>query len=77
MTDEEIILNERMKREEMGMDPDGTNKEDLQRIYGDADAGGDLGMGAGGLSGDVGGAEPGDVTADDIPPEGETEPPPE
>lgn len=34
LEDGEIILNERMRREELGMNPDGTNKEDLNVIYG-------------------------------------------
>lgn len=51
LTDEEIIRNERLKREEMGLDPDG-GKEDYPTLYGDGggDAmGGGLGGGGGGL----------------------------
>lgn len=33
MPDEELILNERLLREEKGMDPDGTNKEDIPELY--------------------------------------------
>ena len=47
LEDEEIITNERMLREEKGMDPDGTNKEDLQALY----VGADQMAAAGGLPG--------------------------
>lgn len=63
--DEEIIQNERMLREERGMDPDGTNKEDLQSIYGMPMAGAEAGVPGGGMSaglpppGGVPGEEPG------------------
>ena len=55
MTDEEIITNERMKREELGLDPDGGD-EDLQALYGgmEGDAAGGMG---GGLGGGFGGAD--------------------
>lgn len=49
MSDEEIITNERMKREEMGLDPDGGD-EDLQTLYGGME-----GAEAGGLGGAMGG----------------------
>lgn len=60
LTDEEIIMNERLKREELGLDPDG-GKEDFAKLYGGG--GEDMGMGGGmgggdlGLGGDFGGAE--------------------
>lgn len=49
LTDEEIIRNERLKREEMAIDTDG-GSEDLPALYGGEGAGMDGGMG-GGLSG--------------------------
>lgn len=55
MTDEEIITNERLKREELGLDPDSTDMADLQQIYGVPEEGG-LG-GAAGLGGGFGGGE--------------------
>lgn len=54
MTDEEIVTNERMKREELGLDADG-GSEDLQALYNGGDVGGDN-MG-GGLGGGFGGVE--------------------
>ena len=56
MSDEEIITNERLKREELGLDPDGQDPEDLKLIYGDPEAAGMAG-GVGGLGGGFGGAE--------------------
>lgn len=53
MSDEEIIRNERLKREELGIDPDG-GKEDYPSIYGEAGAEGAMG-GLGGGMGPVGG----------------------
>lgn len=54
LDDEEIIRNERLKREELGLDPDG-GKEDYPTLYaGDAEGGMGGGMGGGGL-GDMGG----------------------
>lgn len=52
LSDEEIIRNERMKREEMGLDPDG-GKEDYPAIYGSEGMGGMGGLG-GGFGGDLG-----------------------
>jgi len=51
LSDEEIILNERLKREEMGLDPDDPNASPTD-IYGEV--GGEAGMG-GGLGGGFGG----------------------
>ena len=51
LTDEEILKNERMKREELGLDPDG-GAEDYPKIYGTPGAEGGLG---GGLGGGIGG----------------------
>ena len=45
LDDEEIITNERMLREERGMDPDSTNKDDLQLLYVGPEE-----MGAGGMA---------------------------
>jgi hypothetical protein len=68
MSDEEIAINERLKREELGLDPDG-GKEDLQAIYGapaEGMAGGAMPGGFGGepmpmMAGDEMGAEGGDM----------------
>ncbi len=56
MTDDEIITNERLKREELGIDPDSTDPKDLQSLYGSDTAGG-AGAGGDGGFGDFGGAE--------------------
>lgn len=48
LTDEEVIMNERLKREELGLDPDGP-LTDLPRIYGPA-----IDETGGGLAGDMG-----------------------
>ena len=59
MSEEEIITNERLKREELGLDPDSTDVKDLQLIYGapeEGAMGGGLGGGMG-LGGGFGGAE--------------------
>lgn len=58
MTDEEIIRNERMLREEKGLDPDG-GKEDYTQIYGAIDEMGGMGGGLGGMGGGLGGMEMG------------------
>lgn len=47
LEDDEIITNERMLREEKGMDPDATNKDDLQTLY----VGAETAAMAGGLPG--------------------------
>jgi hypothetical protein len=73
-TDEDIILNQRMRAEELGMDPDNLTKEDFLRLYGppptDGGMGGDLGMGmqAGTLGGIGGGMDLGGMG---MPSEGE------
>ena len=66
MEDEEVITNERMLREERGMDPDATNKEDLPALYGmGAEAAAAGGLPGGGMvagvppPGGVPGAPPG------------------
>lgn len=60
LADEEIIRNERMLREERGLDPDG-GKEDYQTIYGGAgeemSGMGGLGGGAGMAGGGIGGMD--------------------
>jgi len=75
MTPEEIVTNERLKREELGLDPNSTDTKELVQIYGPAEnnAMGDIG-GAG--FGDFGGAELG-ITPDKeaAPPANTTEPP--
>lgn len=52
MTDAQILSNQRLKCEEMGLDPDG-GPEVWMQIYNQAAPGGDLGMG-GGLGADLG-----------------------
>jgi len=56
MSDEELITNERLKREELGIDPDSKDPKDLQLIYGTPEEGMPMG-GAGALGGGFGGAE--------------------
>lgn len=56
MSDEELIANERLKREEMGLDPDSDDPKDLQLIYGAPEEGA-LPGGAGALGGGFGGTE--------------------
>ncbi len=51
LTDEEMIMNERMLREEKGLDPDGP-KSDLQVLYGQPTEGGMMGGGA--MGGEMG-----------------------
>lgn len=43
LTDEEILENERLKREELGLDADGP-ASDLIKVYGTSELGGDMGM---------------------------------
>jgi hypothetical protein len=50
MEDEEIISNERMLREEKGMDPDDEDPKNLPMLYGDPAAGGEAMGGIGGMS---------------------------
>ena len=57
MTDEEIITNERLRREELGLDPDSKDPNDLKIIYGPPEEAGMGGMGGGGFGGGFGGAE--------------------
>jgi len=65
LTHEEMIENERMLREEKGMDVDG-GKEDLPKLYNpeEAEAGGFEG-GLGGVGGEMGGGPPGDLGGDE------------
>jgi len=77
MEDEEIITNERLRREELGIDPDSKDPNDLKLIYGNPD---EQGMAGGGMAGGgFGGAELGmgaeppleaDVGGETTPPEG-------
>jgi hypothetical protein len=60
MEDEEIITNERLRREELGLDPDSKDPNDLKLIYGPPEEAGMGGLGGGGaLGGGFGGAEMG------------------
>jgi hypothetical protein len=56
LEDEEIITNERLMREELGLDPDSKDPKDLQLIYGTPEEGIPAG-GAGAFGGGFGGAE--------------------
>ena len=56
MSDEEIITNERLKREELGIDPDSKDPNDLKLIYGAPEEAG-MGGAGGGVGGGFGGAE--------------------
>jgi hypothetical protein len=69
LTEDEIKENERMKKEELGMDPDGDDILDLPKIYAPdaAEAGGFEG-GLGGGRGSI----PGDTTMDGLDDEGDT-----
>ena len=51
LEDEEIITNERMRREELGMEPHGTNKDDLGILYGQGAAEAEAAAGAAGAGG--------------------------
>jgi hypothetical protein len=53
LSQEDILLNQRMKAEELGLDPDNLTKADLQQIYNPTPEG-DMGMG-GGMGGGLGG----------------------
>jgi len=56
MSDEEIITNERLRREELGIDPDSEDPEDLKLLYGGEEANA-MGGGGMGMGGGFGGAE--------------------
>ncbi|MGZ8924643.1 MAG: portal protein [Nitrososphaeraceae archaeon] len=54
LTDEEILINERLRSEELGLDPDNLTKDDMLKLYGpQAEPGMDMGTGmvAGSLAG--------------------------
>jgi hypothetical protein len=55
LSDEEILLNERMRAEELGMDPDNLTKEDMLKLYGPPPAEGGMDMGGGMMAGTLGG----------------------
>jgi len=55
LSDEEILLNERMRAEELGMDPDNLTKEDMLKLYGPPPAEGGMDMGGGMMAGSLGG----------------------
>jgi len=82
MTEEEIIINERMLKEERGLDPDVEETTDQQKLYGEAMAGaegagfgGELG-GLGGGMGGLGGEELGMTAGGENLPAEEAPPPP-
>lgn len=56
-SNEDILFNQRLRAEELGLDPDNLTKADLLKIYGPAQEGGDMGMGGMGMS--AGGLGPG------------------
>ncbi len=69
-TDEEILLNQRMRAEELGLDPDNLTKEDFIRLYSPPQEGGmDMGMGGGMTAGTLGGLG-GGMDMGMMPPEG-------
>lgn len=54
LTDEEVLVNERLRAEELGLDPDKLSKEDMLKLYGPpAEAGMDMGSGM--VAGSLGG----------------------
>ena len=58
LSQEDILLNQKMKAEELGLDPDNLTKQDLQQIYNPApegEMGGMGGMGGGMTAGTLGG----------------------
>ncbi len=51
LTQEEILFNQRLRAEELGLDPDNLTKADMLTLYGPPpEAGGDMGLGGGGMS---------------------------
>lgn len=68
MSEEEIVANERLKKEELGLDPDSNSKEDLIKIYGNPEDVANLGggMSGGGLGG---GIIPAGIGMEETPPE--------
>lgn len=54
---EEIVKNEVMRREELGLDEDDNSPEALQKLYGGEQGGDEYGGGGGGLGGGFGGLE--------------------
>jgi len=75
MTPEEIVTNERLKREELGLDPNSTDTKDLVQIYGSSDNNTMDDIGAAGF-GDFGGAELGITPAQGSAPATTTTEPP-
>lgn len=55
LTDEEILLNERLRAEELGMDPDHLTKDDMLRLYGPPPEAGGMDIGSGMVAGTLGG----------------------
>jgi len=57
LSDEEVLLNQRLRAEELGLDPDNLTKEDMLTLYGPppAEGGMDMGMGGGMTAGTLGG----------------------
>lgn len=68
MTEEEMIINERLLKEERGMDPDEENTTDSAKLYGagEGDMGGMGGMGGAPLDGGFGGEEMGMDAGTDV-----------
>ncbi len=55
LTQEEILFNQRLRAEELGLDPDNLTKQDMLKLYGPPPAeGGDMGMGGGMSAGMLG-----------------------
>ena len=65
LTDEEILLNERLRAEELGLDPDNMKKDDMIKLYGppaEPGMGGDMGSGM--VAGSLGAGGFGDMSMD-------------
>lgn len=55
LTDEDVLVNERLRAEELGLDPDNLSKDDMLTLYGPPPAEGGMDMGSGMMAGTLGG----------------------
>lgn len=62
LTDEEILLNERLRAEELGLDPDNLSKDDMLKLYGPPAEAGMGDMGSGMIAGSLGAGGFGDMS---------------
>ncbi|PPD55708.1 MAG: hypothetical protein CTY12_00180 [Methylotenera sp.] len=62
LTDEEILLNERLRAEELGLDPDNLTKDDMLKLYGPPAEAGMGDMGSGIIAGSLGSGGMGDMS---------------